>query len=101
MCIRDSYKIPGNDDAIRSVALLTRVIADAVAAGLRRCEHWEIVPREGKAALVAVDVLDADAVATDCSQHTLVVRDRAGAWTPDFRAVRDALGMPSTPPRAA
>src|SRR6188472_784395 len=28
------YKIPGNDDAIRSVTLLTRVIADAVADGL-------------------------------------------------------------------
>jgi small subunit ribosomal protein S2 len=28
------YPIPGNDDAIRSVALLTRVIADAVADGL-------------------------------------------------------------------
>ena len=28
------YKIPGNDDAIRSVQLLTRVIADAVADGL-------------------------------------------------------------------
>ena len=28
------YKIPANDDAIRSAALLTRVIADAVAEGL-------------------------------------------------------------------
>jgi small subunit ribosomal protein S2 len=28
------YPIPGNDDAIRSVSLLTRVIADAVAEGL-------------------------------------------------------------------
>ena len=28
------YPIPGNDDAIRAVALLTRVIADAVADGL-------------------------------------------------------------------
>jgi small subunit ribosomal protein S2 len=28
------YKIPGNDDAIRSAALLTRVIAEAVAEGL-------------------------------------------------------------------
>jgi small subunit ribosomal protein S2 len=28
------YPIPGNDDAIRSVGLLTRVIADAVAEGL-------------------------------------------------------------------
>ncbi len=28
------YKVPGNDDAIRSVTLLTRVVADAVADGL-------------------------------------------------------------------
>jgi small subunit ribosomal protein S2 len=28
------YKIPGNDDAIRSISLLTRVLADAVADGL-------------------------------------------------------------------
>jgi small subunit ribosomal protein S2 len=28
------YKIPGNDDAIRSIAVLTRVVADAVAEGL-------------------------------------------------------------------
>ena len=28
------YPIPGNDDAIRSVTLLTRVVADAVADGL-------------------------------------------------------------------
>ncbi|WP_062301236.1 MULTISPECIES: 30S ribosomal protein S2 [Demequina] len=30
-----AYGIPGNDDAIRSVGLLTRVIADAVAEGIR------------------------------------------------------------------
>ena len=29
------YPIPGNDDAIRAVTLLTRVIADAAAAGLQ------------------------------------------------------------------
>src|SRR5699024_4623658 len=28
------YPIPGNDDAIRAVALLTRVVADAAAEGL-------------------------------------------------------------------
>jgi small subunit ribosomal protein S2 len=28
------YPIPGNDDAIRSAQLLTRVVADAVAEGL-------------------------------------------------------------------
>ncbi len=31
-----SYGIPGNDDAIRSVGLLTRVIADAVADGIKQ-----------------------------------------------------------------
>jgi small subunit ribosomal protein S2 len=35
------FPIPGNDDAIRSAALLTRVIADAVADGL--------IARSGKA----------------------------------------------------
>jgi small subunit ribosomal protein S2 len=35
------YPIPGNDDAIRSAALLTRVVADAVADGL--------IARSGKA----------------------------------------------------
>src|ERR1700710_2638292 len=28
------YKVPGNDDAIRSIQVLTRVMADAVAEGL-------------------------------------------------------------------
>jgi len=28
------YKIPGNDDAIRSIGLLTRVVTDAIVAGL-------------------------------------------------------------------
>ncbi len=29
------YKIPGNDDAIRSIELLTRVMTDAIAEGLK------------------------------------------------------------------
>src|SRR5271166_3387115 len=37
-----NYPVPGNDDAIRSVALLTRVVADAVADGL--------IARAGRAA---------------------------------------------------
>ena len=42
------YKIPGNDDAIRSINLLTRVIADAVAEGLmaRAGARGEGVPGE-------------------------------------------------------
>ena len=34
------YRIPGNDDAIRSVSLLTRVVADAVAAGKIQRAGW-------------------------------------------------------------
>ena len=50
-----TYPIPGNDDAIRSVALLTRVLADAVADGL--------IARAGAAAgeeKPAADVSSAD-----------------------------------------
>jgi small subunit ribosomal protein S2 len=50
-----TYPIPGNDDAIRSVALLTRVLADAVADGL--------IARAGAAAgeeKPAADVTGAD-----------------------------------------
>jgi small subunit ribosomal protein S2 len=42
------FKIPGNDDAIRSVTLLTRVIADAIAAGL-----------QARSAKVAKEAMDA------------------------------------------
>ncbi len=42
------YKIPGNDDAIRSVTLLTRVVADAVAEGLMaRSRGGDVKPEAG------------------------------------------------------
>ncbi|MGI8696917.1 MAG: 30S ribosomal protein S2 [Mycobacteriales bacterium] len=44
------YKVPGNDDAIRSATLLTRVVADAVADGL--------MARSGAAAANAPDGAD-------------------------------------------
>src|ERR671938_68134 len=45
------YKIPGNDDAIRSVTLLTRVIADAVAEGLMaRARGGDVKPESGAVA---------------------------------------------------
>jgi small subunit ribosomal protein S2 len=47
------YKIPGNDDAIRSVSLLTRVVADAVADGLMARAGSKDAPVE--AGTVAVD----------------------------------------------
>jgi small subunit ribosomal protein S2 len=50
------YKIPGNDDAIRSAALLTRVVADAVAEGL--------VARSAAAASAGRDEKPAEGAAT-------------------------------------
>lgn len=44
------YPIPGNDDAIRSVALLTRIIADAVAEGL--IQRHQRTETEGNASAV-------------------------------------------------
>lgn len=73
-----------------------RVTAGAAAAGLHVRAHWEIVPRTGKPPLIAVDLLSPAAGVRD--DHALTVRDRAGAWTPEFRAVRAAMGMPETPP---
>jgi len=46
------FKIPGNDDAIRSVTLLTRVVADAVAEGLIARSRGHEKPESGA---VAVD----------------------------------------------
>ncbi|MDQ4149708.1 MAG: 30S ribosomal protein S2 [Actinomycetota bacterium] len=44
------YVIPGNDDAIRSGALLTRVVADAIAAGLSERPPEVIAAAEAAAA---------------------------------------------------
>ncbi|MCL2784090.1 MAG: 30S ribosomal protein S2 [Propionibacteriaceae bacterium] len=41
-----NYPIPGNDDAIRAVALLTKVIADAVADGLMARSHAPMTGEE-------------------------------------------------------
>lgn len=49
------FPIPGNDDAIRSVTLLTRVIADAVAEGLIIRAGRATGAAEGDVAAVVVD----------------------------------------------
>src|SRR5512132_3744858 len=49
------YPIPGNDDAIRAGSLLTRIVADAVAEGLRLRSVYasEAAGKEGEAAIAA------------------------------------------------
>ncbi|MHA3684622.1 30S ribosomal protein S2 [Leucobacter sp. HY1908] len=67
-----AYPIPGNDDAIRSVALLTRVIADAVAEGLME-RHQK--PEAGEAAAEPlaeweVELLGADKTEAPAAEAT-------------------------------
>jgi tRNA1(Val) A37 N6-methylase TrmN6 len=66
------------------------------AAGLA-LSHWrEVIPREGKAPLFVVFALTAAARAgIPVRPPPLVVRDRQGRRTPEFMAVREAMGMPA------
>lgn len=65
------YRIPGNDDAIRSVSLLTRVVADAVAAGkIQRsggeaATEEEPMPEWEREMLAKADAHDAAVAAQD------------------------------------
>jgi small subunit ribosomal protein S2 len=65
------YPIPGNDDAIRAVGLLTRIVADAVAEGLMErhgaaaeteVDDAEPLPQWERELLVAAEVNAAEAV---------------------------------------
>ena len=80
------FPIPGNDDAIRSVGLLTRIIADAAAEGLIQRHNptdeapeaepladWERELLEAPAAEVVTDVAEVETIATESAA------DEAGA----------------------
>lgn len=89
---------PGGELVVCTSALERDRVDHAVGElGLHVREHWDIVPRDGKGVLVMVDVVT-DA-ATEATTHALVVRDRQGAWTPEFQRVRTDMGIPAAPPR--
>ena len=80
-----TYPIPGNDDAIRSVALLTRIIADAAAEGLIQrhakpesgepaepMAEWERELLEASATESAAETVDAEAVAEEAAVEAIV-----------------------------
>jgi small subunit ribosomal protein S2 len=75
------YPIPGNDDAIRSAQLLTRVVADAVAEGL--------MARSGRTAAAEGEEKPEPGVATDEPlaewEQELLVRAAAGDTTQNAR----------------
>lgn len=75
-----TYPIPGNDDAIRSVALLTRVIADAIADGLmaRNQGKGEGAAEEPMAEWER-ELLEADQTAAPADEATVEAAEQADA----------------------
>jgi len=100
------YPIPGNDDAIRSVGLLTRIIADAAAEGLIQ-RHQK--PEEGSAPVEPLAAWEAellgqaenaeapatDAPATDAPAAELPVEENdADAAVAEHEATADETVVP-------
>jgi len=93
-----SYPIPGNDDAIRSVALLTRVIADAAAEGMME-RHQKSTGEEAAAEPLAeweVELLNADKNAADAAEAPA-----AEAAAPEAPAAEAAAEAPAENAAAA
>jgi len=89
------YKIPGNDDAIRSVALLTRVVADAVAEGL--------IARSGAAAAATDGAASPDVAVGEplaAWEQELLVGDAAPAPTASAPAPTAPAPAAETPAAA-
>lgn len=79
----------------------SRVERAAAVAGLAITRRRDVAPRAGKGALFGVYVMRAARAAAPGVEPLLVVRDGRGAWTPEFRAVRRAMGMPDRAPSGA
>ena len=83
------YPIPGNDDAIRSVALLTKLIADAAAEGLQQrhsgdaeaepMAEWERELLEAEAAPAEAKTADAAPAAEEAAAEEPAAEEAAEA----------------------
>ena len=72
------FPVPGNDDAIRSIALLTRVVADAVAEGLQLRASRSQAAEAAKAEVPAA-ALEAEELARAMAEETPVTKEEAPA----------------------
>ena len=112
------FPIPGNDDAIRAVGLLTRVVADAVADGLMTrsganktdegaagaeepLAEWERELLQGDAAKAATEATGGDTATTDTPAAETPAAVEAPAATEATPAVEaPAAEAPATPAEA-
>jgi small subunit ribosomal protein S2 len=114
------YKIPGNDDAIRAVALLTRVVADAVADGLlsrsrgneaapepgvvavnEPLAEWERELLEGQTAPVAAEPVAAEPVAAEPVAAEPVAAEQPSQVAPAIADPAPASSAPVDEPAPA
>jgi small subunit ribosomal protein S2 len=86
------YPIPGNDDAIRSVGLLTRIIADAAAEGLIQ-RHQK--PEEGSEveplAAWEAELLQASETPSTEAEKIEAVDGLVNSTTPDAAAIAEVV----------
>jgi small subunit ribosomal protein S2 len=73
------YIVPGNDDAIRSCALITRVIADAVAAGKQKVTAQEMATAAARAAAAAEQATAAAAAEQAAASAQAAAAEQAAA----------------------
>jgi small subunit ribosomal protein S2 len=112
------FPIPGNDDAIRSVALLTRVMADAVAEGLMArsgassaegateepLAEWERELLAGQGAAdeaVAADAATADSTPTDSGPADAAPAESTPAESAPADATSAEAATPDAPAEQA
>ncbi|MCL2423368.1 MAG: 30S ribosomal protein S2 [Micrococcales bacterium] len=84
------YPIPGNDDAIRAVGLLTRVIADAVADGLLRRHAARTGESDGEQTPTEAEPLAE-------WERELLAGDQSEAPAPEVPAEAPAAEAPAEP----
>ena len=114
-----NYPIPGNDDAIRSVALLTRVVADAVAEGLiaragaasddekpsgdrlateEPLAEWERELLQGSQAAATPDAATPDAATTtEAASPDAATTAEAATTTAEAASAADTVTPPDSP----
>jgi small subunit ribosomal protein S2 len=104
------YVVPGNDDAIRACALVTRVVADAVEAGKARVTAQEMAApaaTEERAPEPEPEARPAEEVAADPAYEQVAARESAGEETASGTAsppvpseARTEEAVPTTPQQA-
>jgi small subunit ribosomal protein S2 len=88
------YVVPGNDDAIRSCSLVTRVIADAIDAGKAKVTPAEMAPPP-QAEEPEPEAPSAEEVAADPQYEVVGARESAG------EEVASGTASPPVPSQAA